>query len=185
MTIIRWLFTWGRISGDQDASPLRLLLQTSSIFFHQVEIKRVVFFSTSFRCLTKLSLLFAGVQSGSCRQPGRDLWALAHARSIYDRRPEQSRWKCDRLLSMQQRDLSLSNRAWRPRECCWSASPCFRDRDDQQATCAPVALGGWVVRVLINPQVLVVTAEAFWAYQRNHQRGGEADQRRGICWLSP
>ena len=61
-------------------------LQTSSIFFHQVEIKRVVFFSTSFRCLTKLSLLFARVQSGSCRQPGRDLWALAHARPIYDRR---------------------------------------------------------------------------------------------------
>ena len=42
-------------------------------------------------------------------------------------------------------------------------------------------VGGWVVQVLINLQMLVVTAEAFWAYQRNHQRGGEADQRRGIC----
>ena len=58
---------------------------------------------------------------------------------------------------------------------------------DQQALASEtvmirlLALGGWVVPVLINPQVLVVTAEAFWAYQRNHQRGGEADQRRGIC----
>ena len=48
-------------------------LHTSLTIFHQVKIKKVVFSSTSFLCLTKQSLLFARVQSGSCRQPGRDL----------------------------------------------------------------------------------------------------------------
>ena len=117
--------------------------------------------------VTYMSVLFSALIRS--RQRGRELWALAHAGPMYEPGPAAAAW----TIKMKMWPLALNGP--RPFPFKWRLKSEWLLLIIKPLLPRPwpgIEFPGGIVDcwLICMPQTLVVTAEAFWAYQQYHQR---------------